>query len=89
MPAQQGSGQPLAQSDEGRNWLQTIGAINGIFQMGTEIAVNGPKPKYTGPTSWANQIKAGKNFTKKLGMFGMGVTVADAAIKGEWQPHHG
>lgn len=64
-----------------------IGGINGIFQMGTEIALNGPKPKYTGQLRWTNQIKAGKNFTK-IGVLGMGITVVDAAVKGEWKPHH-
>ncbi|HEY3404704.1 MAG TPA: RHS repeat-associated core domain-containing protein, partial [Ohtaekwangia sp.] len=68
--------------------LQVIGAVNGIFQMGTEIAINGTKPNYTGPVSWTNQIKAGQNFTKKLGVLGMGITVVDAAVKGEWKPHH-
>jgi RHS repeat-associated protein len=73
---------------DGINPFQIAWGVNGLFQMGTEIAVHGPKPKYTGPGDWAKQVKLGKNLTKKLGVVGIGITITDAAIQGHWQNHH-
>src|SRR5690606_37004041 len=69
--------------NDGVNPFQIAWGVNGIFQMGTEITVHGPKPKYTGPGDWAKQVKLGKNFTKKLGVVGIGITLTDAAVRGQ------
>ncbi|MEM0940472.1 MAG: hypothetical protein AAGI25_11900 [Bacteroidota bacterium] len=74
--------------NDGINPFQIAWGVNGVFQMGTEIAVHGPKPKYTGSGDWAKQVKLGNNFTKKLGVIGIGIILTDAAVQGHWQHHH-
>ncbi|ELR68745.1 hypothetical protein C900_05877 [Fulvivirga imtechensis AK7] len=70
------------------SWMKTAVAVNGITQMGTTIAVNGPKPLYKGPKAWSGMTKAGSTFGTKLGIAGIALTGVDAAIQGEWKPHH-
>lgn len=48
-----------------------------IWGGATTIAVEGPKPKYTGPKEWANQKAAGAKFGKVLGYAGLALTAYD------------
>ncbi|MEM0940478.1 MAG: hypothetical protein AAGI25_11930 [Bacteroidota bacterium] len=74
--------------NDGINPIQIAWGVNGIFQMGTEIAVHGPKLKYTGPGDWTKMTRAGSKFGTRLGVAGVALTVVDASIQGEWQNHH-
>ncbi len=56
--------------------------------MGTEIAVNGSRPKYTGPGDWSRMTKAGRRVGTKLGVAGILLTGVDAAVQGQWKAHH-
>lgn len=63
-------------------------AIMGFVQMSVDIASHNSKPRYMGPKAWAAEKALAKNFSKKLGVAGMGVTVLDAALQGKWENHH-
>jgi len=52
------------------------------FSSATTIAINGPKPLYTGPNNWANQVEAGGKFANRLGWVGMGITLNSMRING-------
>ncbi len=74
--------------DDSVNPLQIAWGVNGVFQMGTDIAVNGAKPRYTGPGDWTKMTKLGSKFGTRLGVVGIALTVVDVSIQGEWKNHH-
>ncbi|MGE0589960.1 MAG: DUF6443 domain-containing protein [Cyclobacteriaceae bacterium] len=70
------------------NWFKTGVAIMGITQMSADIASHGARPMYTSINAHNATKALATNFSKKLGVAGMGVTVLDAALKGKWENHH-
>ena len=64
------------------DWLGNAGNVANIFGIATTISINGPRPRYIGPTEWAGQIKAGTKFGNRLGYLGLGLTAADMVTNG-------
>jgi hypothetical protein len=50
--------------------------------MATDIAVSGPKPKYTGIGDWTKMKAAGSTLGKRLGAAGLALTAVDIGTKG-------
>lgn len=69
-------------NSSGIDWLNVAAANVTIWSAATSIAVNGPKPRYIGPRSWASQVKAGVRFSNQLGYLGLGLTGMDMVING-------
>jgi len=74
-----GPGDPPAKSND-PNWLSAAAAVLNIWGIGTTIAIEGPRPRYTGPKEWGSQVKAGAKFGRRLGYLGVGLSVADMVI---------
>lgn len=69
-------------SKSNTNLFGSVGNIANIFGIGTTIAIEGPKPTYVGPKTWANQIKAGTKFGNYLWYTGLLITAVDMKVNG-------